>query len=238
MNFESALAELGALHGVRRVLEIGADYDYYFLKRFRDLGAECVALNIRFDVATPDPYRAWPEKVLADMNVLPFKAGSFDLVLMSATSHHSPDLVRTMREVARVLNADGRALIINDPVGGWLKGLGAMRQVKGPQRHHDIHENEYSLFEYRSAFRRAGLEPRYMFSEYHRQKLSNPARIHPKLRFARLARMLSIPWRVGPVAQLLGRYALLPAHAIFGLPLNVVARKSRPARAERQATSR
>ncbi|HEX7666629.1 MAG TPA: methyltransferase domain-containing protein, partial [Polyangiaceae bacterium] len=95
LNFEQALALLGNLQG-KRVLEIGSDHDYYFLQRFREKGATCVAANIHFMVEKEGKYSEWPEKVLADMNNLPFRDGAFDVVLLSATSHHSPDLERTV----------------------------------------------------------------------------------------------------------------------------------------------
>ena len=143
-HFDQALQRLGLESAIGlKVLEIGAEVDYPFMQRFRDLGAECYAVNISFNYEEPDAFLEFPEKTLADMNDLPFRDGVFDLAILSATSHHSPDLARTFREVYRVLTPRGTVLLLSDPLSGWIKRLG---KRGSHERHALIHENEYSIF--------------------------------------------------------------------------------------------
>src|SRR5205823_14855240 len=72
MHFHQALNTLGQWKA-SRVLEIGSETDYYFLRQFRDMGAHCTAVNLYFQYQESDPFFDWPEKTLADMNELPFK---------------------------------------------------------------------------------------------------------------------------------------------------------------------
>jgi SAM-dependent methyltransferase len=219
-NFDQAIALLGRLDG-KRVLEIGAENNYYFLRAFRERGAECFGLNLHFQHEDPDPYLAWPEKVLGDMNNLPFGDGVFDVVLLSATSHHSPNLERTVDEVARVLKRGGHALFLNDPIGGLIKRLG------GPIAHDReslIHENEYPIWRYDRAFRRSGLRQHHLFAAFYDKKLLR-GNIHDRARFARLSRLLSKLWRIRALREVAKKRLLWPAQALFGFPLNVVLQK-------------
>jgi SAM-dependent methyltransferase len=224
MNFEQALALLGRLDG-QRVLEVGAVFNYHFLRRFREQGAQCVAANIHVLMDMEDSARDWPEKVLADMNNLPFKDAVFDVVLLSATSHHSPNLERTVAEVERVLSPGGRALFLSDPVGGIFKRLGG--PLHAHDRHDLVHENEYPIWQYHSAFRKYGFKPRYLFSAYYDEKLRTGV-IHPNARFATFGKYLSRAWQVPFIRNVATTKMLWPAHAVFGFPLNVVLEKRTP----------
>ncbi len=221
MNFEQAFFTLGPFRPTR-VLEIGAQTDFPFLAKFRSLGAECHAVNIHFFYEDPDRYVGWPEKTLADMNRLPFSDGVFDIVVMSATSHHSPTLDTAIGELARVLKPQGRALVTSDPLSGWLKRLGGSMEH---DRDSLINESAYSLFRYHRAFRRSGLTPSYLFSAYYDKKLAN-AEIRPGTRFATLARIVARAWRVPAVRQFSKRRLLPVACVVFGFPLNVVLTKA------------
>jgi SAM-dependent methyltransferase len=206
---------------IHRALEIGAEADYYFLSWFRDRGAECHAVNVFFQFVNHDT-QEWPERTLADMNCLPFREGVFDLVLLSATSHHSSDLDRTVREVARVLRPGGVALFLNDPIGGWLKRLGG--PISHENRSELVHENEYSILKYYAAFRRHRFRVQYLFSDFYDRKLAGEA-LHPQMRFARLGKVLSGLWRIPAFRDVAKRHLLWAAHLVFGFPLNAIAWK-------------
>ncbi len=223
LHFEQAVAMLRG-RTFRNALEIGAQVDYPFLKQIRKLGASCHAVNIFFWFQEPDAYLDWPEKTLADMNGLPFRDAAFDLVVMSATSHHSPDLERTIREVHRVLETGGVAIIISDPIHGWLKRLGK----SGPRhtRHDLIHENEYSIWQYRRIVAAAGFDAQFLFSAYYDRKLLS-GEIHPGVRFARIGRLVSWAWRRKIIREFARQHLLLPAQAVFGFPLNSILIKRR-----------
>jgi SAM-dependent methyltransferase len=221
MNFEQARALLPVLGAGTRVLEIGSEAPFAFLKGFRATGAECHALNIYFPLTTPDPYSAWPIRTLGDMNHLPYRDASFDVVVMSATSHHTPTPELLLQEVSRVLKPGGKALLINDPLAGLIKGVG------GSLAHHRdplINENTYTLGRYQRAFDALGFNSEHLFSAYWEDRLQT-ANIHPQTRFATLARILARLWRVAPVRHLIRHQLLWAVQVVFGFPLNVVLSK-------------
>jgi SAM-dependent methyltransferase len=220
-SFAQATASLPNLK-LGRVLEIGAEADYYFLDWFYSRGAECHAANLFFQYLHPSD-AAWAEKTLADMNRLPYRDGVFDLVLLSATSHHSPNLDITVREVARVLRQGGVALFLNDPIGGWLKRLGG--PISHENRNALVHENEYPIWRYHIAFRRNNLRVKYLFSDFYDRKLAGVSTIHPQMRFARLATLASRLWRVPGVRRVAKKHLTWPSHLVFGFPLNAIAWK-------------
>ncbi len=220
-HFEQALAHLGGLRP-KRVLEVGSEVDYFFLQHFRDIGAKCHAVNISFLYQEPDVFLEWPEKTLADMNELPFQDGVFDLVLFSATLHHSPNLDRTMREVARVTSPAGTVVVLSEQIGGWLK-----RSDRYAHRSTQIHETYRSFLEYHASFRRAGLHAKYLFSEHFDKKLRE-RKIHPEGRYANLGNLVARLWKHEQFRNVAHGPLLYVAHTLFGFPLNVILRKSGP----------
>lgn len=218
-NFEQAVQSLGDF-AITRVLEIGSETDYFFLKHFRSRGARCHAINLFFQRQEPDPFLEWPEKTLADMNQLPFQDGTFELVMFSATLHHSSNLEETMREVARVLRPGGVALVLSEQIGGLLKS-----STKYRHRNDLIHETYHPFRKYHTGFVRAGFQPTYLFSRYFDETLA-AANINPNRRFARVGKFVAALWRI-PAFRGLARGPLLrPAHILFGFPLNAVLRKT------------
>lgn len=221
--FQQALRELGDFKP-KRVLEVGAHPDYYFLQHFRDLGAECHVLNLHLEYTDNDPFEHWPLKCLGDMNQLPFKEDTFDLVLLSATSHHSPCLEQTIREINRVLQPGGVALVINDQIDGFFKVIKADHMHGRDQL---IHENFYSIWRYHLAFARNKLRPQYLFSDFYDEKLRS-GQIKKGLRFAAVGQLLKYPWQFEAFRSFAKKKLIWPAHALFGFPLNVILRKDAP----------
>ena len=140
----------------RRVLEPGAGRCWLSAELARR-GAEVTALDI-----TPAPYlglssaevffedeEVYFERVLADMQRLPFTDGSFDAVVATATLHHSPDLEALSRELARVTRPGGMLLAANEPL------LLPCRRTPAEEEA-GAHEGSYTLGRWNRALRRAG----------------------------------------------------------------------------------
>jgi len=222
LHFDQACAELGEIKD-KKVLEIGSCHDYYFLKYFRDRNCDCFALNLHYDLSKEEEYLYWPKKIVADMNKLPFKDGVFDVIVISATSHHSTTPELLVNEISRVLKKGGKCLFINDPTWGIIKNLG------GPDntltRHDHINENEYSIWRYNKMFRKSGLSYKHLFSEYYDQKLLN-SKIHKATRFFLVAKGIQLLWKLKPLRFFAKKFLLWPAQAIFGFPMNVILTKN------------
>lgn len=223
MHYAQALGELSTLSGLK-VLEIGSCHDYYFLKKFRDAGSDCYGLNIYFNLVDDPAFQFWPKKIIADMNSIPFKESTFDVIIISATSHHSVTPEILVRQIYRVLKPGGKCLMINDPTWGIIKNLGGPDNTKAFRESH-INENEYSIYRYNKMFREVGFSYKHLFSSFYDEKLQY-FQIHPNTRFAVVAKIVKKLWSISLFRNFLKRYALWFAQSIFGFPMNVVLTKS------------
>jgi ubiquinone/menaquinone biosynthesis C-methylase UbiE len=92
----------------------------------------------------------------ADAEVLPFEAGTFDLVTCRIAPHHFPDCPQFVRECARVLKAGG-LLLVQDHVlpedEGRARFLDAFEKLRDPS-----HNRAFSETQWVSMFQAAGLE--------------------------------------------------------------------------------
>ncbi|MCG8347457.1 MAG: methyltransferase domain-containing protein [Chloroflexales bacterium] len=102
------------------------------------------------------------ERVLCDMERLPFASGSYDVIFTTASLHHANDLTRAFTEIARVLRSNGRAFIINEPV----------RRLRSPVNMHGnleievgINEHIYTIDEWLKAVKKAGLRPQLLLPD-------------------------------------------------------------------------
>lgn len=219
-SFEQLSGEM-VIREDTRVLEVGVHAPFYFLDRLHALGADCFALNILFFYEEPDLFWHWPHKAIGDMNDLPYQDETFDIVLLSATAHHSSSLRSLFAEVARVLVPGGKALVLNEPVEGVLKHLGSRRH-HGRDEH--IHEGSYRVWQYSAAMRAAGFAWRSHFPSFFDDKLRE-GNIHPDTRFAGVARFASRLWQFAPLRSAASSALLWPGQATLGLPLNAVLTK-------------
>jgi ubiquinone/menaquinone biosynthesis C-methylase UbiE len=114
-----------------RSLEIGAGTGYFTLNMLRAgvIGqATCSDISPgMLDILAANARRVGLEvqTAPADAGQLPFKDGSFDLVLGHAVLHHIPDLPRAFAEFARVLSPGGTLLFAGEPsfYGDRLAGV-------------------------------------------------------------------------------------------------------------------
>lgn len=226
MNVTHVIERLTISPG-QSILEIGSDTPFRFLNMFRERGCRCVAANIYFDYDNQDTVIDWPERVVGDMNLLPFRDETFDFVLMSATAHHSPDIETSAKEAARILKPGGTMLVLNEPTGGWIKNLPALfdrRFARGKDRDELIHENEYTIFRFKNSFKDAGFQILdSFFSTYYDHKLQTAA--VKGIRFAFLAGTVSRLWKIEGVRKFLMKTMLLPGQVVLGLEMNLILKK-------------
>jgi len=99
----------------RRILDVGAG-NGWLSYQLSQLGHAPVALDLDDDAGdglrAVSPHKPFP-LVQADFDAMPFAQGQFDLVVMNASLHYSPDPEHTLRAAQRLL-VDGGALVVMD----------------------------------------------------------------------------------------------------------------------------
>jgi SAM-dependent methyltransferase len=201
------------------VLEIGAERRLPMLVECRERGAkDCYGLNLFFHLDHDAPIVNWCWRSVADMHSLPFAAETFDVVVISATVHHSTDLTTLFGEIRRVLRHGGRAVIVNEAVEGYLKRFGSRRCH---DRHTEIHEEKIRYRQYRKAIKRSGLKLQPFVPRYFIERLKRP--LHREIRFYHVAKTMSAVTRRHPrLALALLRAGRVPAQVVLGFPFNAV----------------
>jgi uncharacterized protein YbaR (Trm112 family)/SAM-dependent methyltransferase len=227
-NFDQVMSTVD-LSG-KRVLDVGAGRCWSTRHLMRAGASYGVALDIlaeRFigletaDILIEHDGRYF-ERILADMNNLPMLPMSFDIVFMTATLHHSSNLVRTMHQVATTLAPDGIAIVVNEPVQSplWPTDLSNSEEIA-----HGINENAYYIFEYLWAALCAGLRPRLFFPRsIERGLVRDDARVAQEMGSIR-HRVISHLWRYRAIRRALCGPLLPAIYLIASLPLVMIARK-------------
>ncbi|HOW27721.1 MAG TPA: methyltransferase domain-containing protein [Elusimicrobiota bacterium] len=197
--------------------------------QFSKMGYHCAALDIsphpraglgaaetRFNASLP-----YFDRILASMDVIPFRDHSVDRVITMDSVHHASDLAATAREIFRVLRPGGFYIAAAEPVRGILKNRGI---GKTEIEQYGWNEHSYSRGEYKGIFSTAGFDTRILFpasigsrikSGIKSQKLSN--RI--------LGGIARYVWSYGPSHRLLTGPLFAPLQVLFGLPLILLAKK-------------
>jgi ubiquinone/menaquinone biosynthesis C-methylase UbiE len=113
---------------------IGLKTAYRYFKKF----------NVRYNL------------VRCDMNNLPFKESSFDIVFVHASIHHSEDIKKAITEMKRVCKNKGLIIFSGEPVGNFYGWLLNRFRIKGLQ--YKIHETTPQLREYIKHFNKKDLK--------------------------------------------------------------------------------
>lgn len=152
------------------LVELGADH-CWASGLFLDAGCRVIAVDItdhqRLAARGDDPALC---RIKADMNALPLRNASADVVWATAAAHHSWDLARTFREAARVLRPGGRLFFCCEPMPSWL------RYPFGTDFGHDerelgINETWIPRSSWLRLCKRAGFEPRLLFPDMDRETI-------------------------------------------------------------------
>src|SRR5262249_25853870 len=93
-------------------------------------------------------------RVQADGEHLPFAGASFDITYCCATLHHALDLPAMVAEMARVTKPGGAVAALNEGTRGLLRSTENPAQLG--EKDLGINEHVHTVWEYLTAFRRAG----------------------------------------------------------------------------------
>jgi len=106
------------------------------------------------------------ERILESMTRLPFADNSIDRITFNASFHHTPDMIGTLAECARVLKPDGVIAMVNEEFGSLRRRLFPVTDCTDTGSHHEI---AYRAFE--GAAGRAGFKLRYHVAGHVRRRL-------------------------------------------------------------------
>lgn len=124
-------------------------------------GARVVATDVSHQLTIAEAFVAagWPIwRTFMDMNRMPVKDGVIDTIFAVATIHHTDDLHGLFASCARVLKPMGRCVFFSEPVVGYLDPS-AKAAFGSEEKQMGIQEHAYTIREYFTAARHAGLEP-------------------------------------------------------------------------------
>lgn len=215
------------LKGNENVLDLGAGRCWSTVE-FAKKGCNCVALDILFEkfigLETADIYfnkdKVYFERILGNMNKLPFKDETFDIVFSTASVHHSSNLNQLFKEISRVLAKNGKLVLVNEPVRGIFESskLDCEEVKKG------INEHNYRLIDYLIAARKNRLKP----------KIYLPANVVDMLETGEIEGNKKYKILLGKIVSLAWKYKLTrpfikamnyPGQIFIGMGLIMVTRK-------------
>jgi SAM-dependent methyltransferase len=156
------------------------------------------------------------DRVLADVNHLPFRPEVFSLAFASAALHHSRNLDLSLSQIFRTMKSLGRLEIANEPVRGLAEAFQTnIGHLEGPD---DVIEKHYGIRTWMKALERAGFAGRYLFPDNIRQRLATGGFIG-RHKFYYLAgftaKLYKFPW----AKFILERILFYSGMHLFGLPL-------------------
>ncbi len=206
----------GRCWSTRRLLLGGASYAMGVdILKERFIGLETADIFIQHNTACFD-------RVVGDMNALPLRKGVFDVVFLTATLHHSSDLLKTLQQAAYVLAPNGTVIITNEPVRSVFQSEDLVGCV---EIEHGINEHVYSILEYLRALKRAGLCSQMFFPRSIALKLDQ-SDMRAMQEMGRLGyHIISWLWRRKLAYQAVNGWLLPAAYIVASMPLVLHARK-------------
>lgn len=156
------------------------------------------------------------DRMLADVNHLPFNNEVFSLAFASAALHHSRDLDLSLTQVSGTMKSRGRLEIINEPVRGLAEAFQRNAgHLEGPE---DVIEKHYGIRTWMKALEKAGFSGRYIFPANIRQRLATGG-FTGRHKFHYLARFATKIYKFQRTIIILERILFYFGMHLFGLPL-------------------
>ncbi len=145
------------LTGREKVLEVGASFGWASW-RFAQRGCDVVALDVTQYLMAGDLYfdqdGAYYDRIMADMNRLPFRNNSFDLIFSHSVIHHCKELAPLFREFHRVLRPGGRVVALHECSFGLLEDKSG--KALQDAIHEGFNENAYTIPQWKAGGRAGG----------------------------------------------------------------------------------
>lgn len=164
------------------------------------------------------------DRVLTEMEYLPFADGSFDGVLMYQALHHSNNIAQTIAECYRVVRPGGYVLLVHEGVSAVLRnnkylGIRSVHDVNWQE--FDWNEQSFWLHQYLGAARKAGFRARVILPPFIERRLESGD--FSGLLFGSLGHMASRVWHLpGGRRMLSSKGSVWFASYLVGMPMTAV----------------
>jgi hypothetical protein len=156
------------------------------------------------------------DRVLADVNHLPFSDNIFDLTFASASLHHSRSLGAALGEISRTARIGARLELINEPVRGLAEAFqNDPGHLEGPE---GVIEKHYGIYTWILKIKKAGYCGTHRFPASIRNRLDN-GNFTSKHKFNVMARTVSKLYRLKLFRKIIEGMLFRFGMYIFGLPL-------------------
>jgi len=233
INTSDAIGKL-KLTGKETILELGAGTTWLSARLANSFGCNVVATDILREkfigLESADVYMnrlgTFYERVLCQMERLPFQNNTFDIVICYASIHHAEKILDAFAEASRVLKAGGRFVLLHEGVSGVLRNnsvIGYDYQSKNP---YEWNEHTYWAAGYLRLARRFGLDPRVFWPAFLLNLDALGEQNFADMSFGAIAKRLVPLFKLNCVKRLFDTKLLLMfALFFFGIPLNMIATK-------------
>jgi len=156
------------------------------------------------------------DRVLADVNHLPFRPEAFNLAFASAALHHSRNLDLSLCQISKTMKPQARLEVINEPVRGLAEAFQRNTgRLEGPE---DVIEKHYGIGAWMKALGRAGFAGRYLFPDNIRQRLATGG-FTGSHKFYYLAGLAAKLYKIQWAKFILEKILFNLGTHLFGLPL-------------------
>jgi ubiquinone/menaquinone biosynthesis C-methylase UbiE len=148
---------IGAPTRARRALDVACGTGYLAIGlAAADLADEVHGCDLSFAMLERTRANAGARAIplsLCDAERLPYADSSFDLVVARGALHHVPEPLAAMREIRRVLEPGGTAVVLAEPTPGGERQVGAvvgvavrvveaLKRIRGTESDHERHHWE------------------------------------------------------------------------------------------------
>lgn len=228
-NFEYVFNKLN-LTGSERILDIGAG-NCWTTRYFAKKGCNCTAIDIfsikYLGLETSDIYfmadGIYFERVLGDMESLPFMDESFDIIFVNAALHHSSQLDIVFNNILTVLSKRGKIVIANEPAVGFLRRRTLEKHQK-IGRDMGRNENIYTISDWMRIIEKNKLIAQYFFPPTIIEVLDK-GEVIPGQAPVYLQKMAFFIWKINFLKKIIINYLYFPIQFLVGIGIVMIAEK-------------
>jgi len=228
-HFESLAVNLNEMIGRMKIfkgasiLDVGAG-SCRATKNFAELGCYAVAMDIDKSNDFLNNGNGF-ERVQGDMNIMPFRNGTFDYVFFNNALHHTSYIDKTLRQAYSMLKKDGKLVLVGEPSYGLFnmkyKDTFGRKEIE----EHGANENIHTFLKYRKEMLKAGFKKfKFFFPPAIDMKLST-GKFGWKNVNEKIFKLLHYIWKISLIKKIIKRFFIIPAALAYNFQIHCIAEK-------------